>query len=609
MSAGNQNISVNFKVSGGELSQYIDSIQKKSDKLTQSAIAGALAQSTSSKEQLKIINDQVAALEKKARVEAQAMRSVTLENRGKQIQENKEYYEGKRTDVDKAKNLTKEQKSSRIEAIDIAEKESEQRVKSDYKENLTVLKEQERQQKLQTQLAKENVDTLKQTARENVKAIMNGDKKLEDVIGSANTEEEKLVAKLTEEGVVDERKKQKKEEGSSGTRFLGSLLSVDNANRLFSSIQQLTQTQNGFDLIAPAANSFGRIAGGVIGGALAAIFTEGLGVAAGAGIGASIGGGLGDTYGSLKQREELTKQKFLQTKNRYNSITGEQLSNAPNMENIGIASTQFVQLQADYAKRRGYRDGSGKTTQDALYAERGFGVDQSTSSAIIEMMRSSKSNNRDLANLIGGVLEKGASTFFKNGDTTFLNEFLNKFSALQKELLRTQTNVATGTTFDILSKFNSLGGEFATSDPRSSGLINTINGSLANPNTDFKKALSFYALKKSNPNMSIADLIEEQQKGISSPTYMNAMMGLVDQFGGDESSKRLNFAGMFGLEGNQKFATDLYKGFRSGKFKGGISQAELSGNANLQSRAEENTTQLEVNTAKIENAVLGMVQQ
>jgi hypothetical protein len=85
---------------------------------------------------------------------------------------------------------------------------------------------------------------------------------------------------------------------------------------------------------------------------------------------------------------------------------------------------------------------------------------------------------------------------------------------------------------------------------------------------------------------------------------MNAMMGLVDQFGGDESSKRLNFAGMFGLEGNQKFATDLYKGFRSGKFKGGISQAELSGNANLQSRAEENTTQLEVNTAKIENAVL-----
>jgi O-acetyl-ADP-ribose deacetylase (regulator of RNase III) len=44
-----------------------------------------------------------------------------------------------------------------------------------------------------------------------------------------------------------------------------------------SSIGQLTQTQNGFDLIAPAANSFGRIAGGVIGGAIAAIFTEGLG--------------------------------------------------------------------------------------------------------------------------------------------------------------------------------------------------------------------------------------------------------------------------------------------------------------------------------------------
>jgi hypothetical protein len=124
--------------------------------------------------------------------------------------------------VDKeVKSEEKEQKSSRIEAIDIAEKESERRVKSDYKENLTVLKEQERQQKLQTQLAKENIDTIKANGKENVKAIMNGDKKLEDVIGSANTDEEKLVAKLTEEGVVDERKKQKKEEGSRWHWFFG----------------------------------------------------------------------------------------------------------------------------------------------------------------------------------------------------------------------------------------------------------------------------------------------------------------------------------------------------------------------------------------------------
>lgn len=243
---------------------------------------------------------------------------------------------------------------------------------------------------------------------------------------------------------------------------------------------------------------------------------------------------------------------------------------------------------------------------DALLSEKAYGIDPGVVSNIITLQRSTNENNRDLAALIGGVVEKGANTYFKNGNTTFLNEFLTKFSTLQKELLKTQATVSTGTTYDILSKFNNIGGAFATSDPRSAGLISTINSSLSNPNTDFKKALSFYALKKRNPNMNIADLIEEQQKGLGSSNYLMSMMGLVDGMGGDDGAKRTNFAGLLGLEGQQKFATDLYRAYKSGKFKGDFNQDELKSlGFDMKGRADENTTDLERNQAKIENGILG----
>jgi hypothetical protein len=371
----------------------------------------------------------------------------------------------------------------------------------------------------------------------------------------------------------------------------------------------MTQTTNGFDAIQSTSSSIGRIAGGILGGLIAGIFTDGIGIMAGAAGGSEIGGELFGDAGAIKQKQALLTQQYLKSRNRYNAITGlsdkESLSSS-NMSGVGLNAIDFYNLQSEYARKRGYRYDSDKTTRDAVYAEKAFGLDQSTTQSLIEVLRSSRDQNRDLSTIIRGALEKGKGSLFQNGDNTFLNEFVSKLTTLQKELLKTQGTVATGTSFDILKKFNNVGGQFDARDPRSLGYIESINNSLINPNTDFKKSLSYYALREAMPGASLADILQEQQKGTASSTYMESMMKLYSSFG-DDSSQRINFADFVG--GNIDAGTRLLRGFKSGKLRnGGTFGTELRGlgitDQYMKSRAEQNTAPIEQITAENINQTL-----
>lgn len=602
----NQNISVGFKVSGTELSSYIDKIKEKADKLTQDAIAAAVKQTEKGKDQLRIINEQIAAMERKAKVEAQASRSVLLERRGSYLDETKDKFEKRRENVFSDKTLSETDMREKIRAIDGSEKDAEDRIKSEYKENLTVLKEVERLDKLQTAISKEILETLKATARENIIAITNGDKELADVLAGAKTSDEELIAKLTEEGLEKEKKDSDGDGGGKKKSIFGDLLAVDNINKFIAAAGQFSQTQNGFDLIQPASNTAGRIIGGLIGGAIGA-FAGGVGAVAGAGFGASIGGGFGDAIGALQQREAMSKENFQKNINRYAAVTGGSLrgSEIEDLSDYGVNFTQFIEQRTDMAKRLGYASGSAGTSKDAIFAEKAYGVDNNTSFALVELQRSSRENNRNLAELIGGVIEKGAGSIFKSGDNSFLNEFLGKFTVLQKELLKGQTYVPTGTTMDIMTRFNKLEGEFDIRDPRAMGNINAIQSGLSNPGADNLKALSFSVLRQAKPGAEIFDLLEERQKGLGSPEYLKGMLGMLDRLGGNDQMKMVQLSGMFpGL--SLSAVRRLYDN-RDGLMDGSISLSELQSKnpKEFGSGAKELTTDLERNTALIENGILG----
>lgn len=595
MAGGAQDVRITFKVVGSDLDAYLSSIKRKSEELANSAIRDAMAQSDKGRDQIRIINEQIQLLQRKAQIESHVTRSLMMGSTESQLAQNRAQYTARKNAVYADTSLSESAKREKITALEGGESANAERIKNDYRENLRSVKETERQSKIQTQLSLEQIATIRQTARENVKAISQGDLKLADVINDAKTAEEKLVANLTHEGANKEKKNEEKESSHDepgGKGFFSSLLALNNLNRGVGALSQVGRAKTGFDLISPGAELTGQLTGALIGT-----------FAGNSSLWSSIFGAMGKAAGEHLEMNARAKEIFYGNTNRYRATTGQDLTQIANLQGIGVSANENVNYQTEYARRRGYADG-GKTVNDALMYQKGYGVDQSTSNGLIDIQRSSKEGNRDLAQLIGGILQKGQADIFKN-DTSFLNEFLGKFTGLQKELLKTNTNVPTGTTMDIMQRFNSLGGEFSASDPRSENLISTVNSSLASPNTDMKKALSYYAIKKAHPNMGMADIMEEQQKGLASPDYLKNMMSMVDGMGGTDDTKRLNFAGLLGLEGNQKFATDIYRGYKAGKFKNGFSAAELKKlDSTLGSKAEGNTTQMERQTARGEDRTL-----
>jgi hypothetical protein len=622
----NQQISVNFRVGGGDaLSGYIDSISKKSSQQANEAIKAATVQTDKAREQLAILNKTIEALEKKTRLEGQAGRSIALDNRETALGKNREFYDGKRNDIFSDYKISEADKKERITALNGEEQNKEQKIKGEYRDNLTVLKEQERQAKLQSQLSREQIDTLKQTARENIKAINSGDLKLSEVINKAQSEEEKLVAKLTEEGLREEKKKESKEKGGAGGgNMLNAVLMGEMIRSTGGMLGQIPQAKNELDFVKPIMSMTGMALAGAIGSLLdksnisVGGFSLGqtnaglMGMELGKIAGEMVGGSLERAY---KGREDLTNrnfalQAFTGTNYGVDSMGGEngvggtgRSGITGNLSRFGLDYSQTADLQMQLAQKQGSGRNLLGGAENMMGLEKGLGVSREAIFGIIEVQRSSSKENRDFLKTISGVLNAGKGGIFKE-DRALLSEFLGKYSQITKEFLKSQTTVGSATGFDVLNKFNSLGGAFSAGDPRSGGIISSINGSLTNPNTDFKKALSFYALRRANPNMSTADLIEEQQKGLSSETYFNSMLDLTDSMGGSENDKRLQFAGMFGLEDKQAFATSMYKGYRSGKFGRKTLQGQLQGGmgaGSIMGMAEDQTGKYTRSTAEIQN--------
>lgn len=603
---------VSFKVSGSELSNFIDEIQKKQDKLSDTAVSDAMKQVKNGKEAIKIIEEEMRAIEKRNKAVASA---VVQEIENKKKEELRKIEEKRKKDSDfleskKGKeDYPDEWIDSRKRRVEGTAERANEKVENKYKEQLTSSKELERQAKLQTSLDREHIETLKQTAKENIKAISNGDLKLSDVIKDAQSDDEKLVARLTEEGIRSEKKLVDKEGTASsmgaGKSVFGSLLALDVLNKAINSVGQLASSQNGFDMIKPTSSLVGQIAGGVIGGVAGFFLGGGVGVVGGASGGAAIGGAVGSTTGELFQRSAIAKQEFQRNKGHYNAVTGsDELPTSTNTENYGVGVTDYLKMQTDFAIKRGDSKNANKTATDALTADKVLGVDQGTSGALVELQRSAKESNRDLAGLISGVLEKGNGNIFKNGDHSYLNEFLGKFIGLQKELLKNQSTVASGTTMDILSQFNKLGGEFDSRDSRSQGNINAVQNGLVNPETDNVKALTFGMLRQQMPNASPWEIDSERSKGLGSDVYKNAVFKFLKEQGGDESSKKFNIKGFF--KGLSNSGVDrIYDNLDElSTHKTSMDDLEKKYGSDFSGKAANNTAPIDKGKASVDNGLL-----
>lgn len=613
---------VTFKVAGNDVISYMDKIKQKADQMTGDMIANAKKQADAGKDQLKALEDQIKALERKNKIESEMSRRSTIENREGYKEQNESEYNKKIKEIREDPTLTTSQKAERGgTASDIRNAKNDMASK-DARDQLTAIREQERQAALQTRLLKDNVETIKTTSNQQLIQMRRGDDSIVQELDETATPMDKLAHEVAQQR-HDEEHKPPKEEPEKKEGAFGGFLKAMALERGLGLAAQIPSAKNELDFVKPMMSMMGMAMGGLAGNLLDMADVKILGTGAGqsnwGAMGTQIGEKAGEFFGQAMQRSYQGRDQLTGANFHLQALTGQNLgidaiggknglggtgmsSAIANLEEYGLTMKEASELQYRIATSQGNSHNMGRNAENMVATDRALAVSQETQTSLIEMRRQ---YSGDITKLVGGIAQKGANGMFA-GDRTFLNEFIGKnFVSLQKELLKNGAdNVSTGATFDILNRFNNVGGAFSARDPRSGGLINSIQGSLVNPGSDAMKAMSFMALRQSNPGMGLADLQVEREKGLSSPTYMKSMMQRIMGMGGDEQFQRMNLASAFGISNTA--AKRLYE-HRGAIMNGSISQGELAGTGAygedaIRASGQAQTSKYSKSTAEIENA-------
>lgn len=630
--------SINFKVNDVGVSSFMEKIKQKSSELTSQMIQDAQKQTNSAKEQLRLVEEKIKTLERASKIESQGAQEYLRKNAQDRVvtsQARIGALEDKNLERYKSGEISPDEFRARKKKINqLKDEYSEEKILSGAEEQIEQLKEQARQSQLLSSLMKEVLNTIKTTSREEVNAVKSGDKDLQELLEDTSDPTKKLSNQLAKEQLDKKGKDKSPEDNKSQWLEFAKALMFE---RVGGMVAQIPTAQNELDFVKPMMAMTGLISGGLIGNLIDMVNVKFLGTGLGntnfGGLGQQFGEKMGEFAGSAlertyRSREELTTsnfklkalgagkigdvEAFMPKDEEGRQLAGRGLINTlnQNLTDLGMTFQEVSKLQYDLVTRQGSVNNLEKLTKDVVGLDSGWGVRNESSMAMLDLVRSSKSSDSNIQSIIGGILQKGTqSGIFQGGDRSYLNEFLTRnFIQLQKQLLQTQSTVASGTTFDILSKFNSFGGEWGVKDSRSGGLINTLQSSLSNPSSDSMKALSYYVMRKNNPGMSLADTGIEIQKGLGSPAYLQSMMKYLTSMGGDESYQTYNVASAFGLQGNLAAAKKLLNGYKSNKLgsKFDISNLEGTGEYSESSMLElaKNQQGIVTSTSEIENAYI-----
>lgn len=316
--------------------------------------------------------------------------------------------------------------------------------------------------------------------------------------------------------------------------------------------------------------------------------------------GARIGGAFWDVasdqmFAAFEERQNYDRVNF---GNR--ALTGSNLG-LNTMSQYGYSALDFSNANTGIARAMGTGRGSEDQTKNALLLERGFGINQQISAALLELTRTNKDTDKNLINIVGGIYSSGKNIF--NGDRTFLGEFITKnFTTLQRDLLKNQASVRSGTVMDILNRFNSVGGQFSARHDNSLGLISSINNAISSPGSASMDALTYNALRKAMPGATLDDILVEREKGTSSKFFLNGVMSELDSFGGTDAAKMMQISGAFGISNTA--ARELARAYKKNpRLFDNIQQGGLQGVIDgLPGMAAENTTMVDRHAAELSDA-------
>lgn len=529
---------VRIGVDPGDYESTLRRLKSSSDELFRGMIQSSRAYSTSAREVLSDIESQIKAIERRNRVEAEGRRTQLQEQfRGGEINE------------------------------------------SQFKRGVQQITIESREDKLQTQLLRELIDTVKQQAKDEIREDRtNVERRIQEsrtVNARAPQGDEKEILKETI---------QQYELGRVGQEEIAQRGAFDRAQRGLPYLGAVAGSSSIYEAGARTGQmGFGKLgqAGGMWG------FVGGLGV-----IGAMAAG-----------RAIQASLPYEQALGRVASISGANLSSYEQFgrgyEDYGYTMDETLNRRYAITRARGTTKGAGKATLDALLMERGLGLDSGMLDQLERLQRGETSGFSTREIIQGSIGSMRGVGMVAGGDTSILPEYLQILVELGNEQVKRLGSVDTGVNSKMVTGIASLDNSFKNPEYLKEAVGSIRQGLITAPNPQ-AEALQFAVLSRMNPGSGLGELFTEREKGEYAPEMMK-MLSTIS--GGSTDMMQFLVAGMFpGM--SQTTARKIAMGDRDEMNRIMQGQFTTEGGVNLEGRAGGATGNLSSNMASWTNTFM-----
>lgn len=239
---------------------------------------------------------------------------------------------------------------------------------------------------------------------------------------------------------------------------------------------------------------------------------------------------VGGTAATVAERAR-SEQYSVQTRQfGLRALTGRGITGSPNV-GLGFSTAESFEMMRPLVEASGSGRNAGTMTNQAQFLQRGLGLSTATITQMVKDIRVSRSG-ADMVQIINDVLHSNPDL---RRDQTKLSEVLSQSSQLTTQLASQTENLDLRKNIGIVGALRSIGGSFA--DPNLGvARMMSINQSLSAPTTDFQRARNFSALSSLSPGASYFQLLEMQEKGIGQQGFLPGVLNrLKRETGGGEN--------------------------------------------------------------------------
>lgn len=502
---------VRIGVDPGDYESTLRRLKSSSDELFRGMVQSARAYSTSAREVLSDIESQIKAIERRNRVDAEGRRA--------QLQE-------------------------QFKGGEISE--------TQFRGGIRQIVTESREDKLQTQLLRELIDTVKQQAKDEIREDRaNVERRIQESktvnVRSPRGDEKDILKETVQQyelGRIGQEEISQRGMFDRAQRGLPYLSGVAGSSSIYEAGARVSQT------------GFGKL--GQYGGALG--FLGGLGV-----IGAMAAG-----------RSIQASLPYEQALGRYASLSGQDLSANEGFgreySSYGYTMDEALNRRYSIARARGTTKGSGQATLDALLMERGFSLDPGLIDQLERLQRGETSGISTRGLVQGTIGTMRGVGMLQGDDMTQLGEILSITNEIGQEQLKMLGKVDSGINTKLVAGIASLSDKFTNSDYLRTAVTSIRSGLTSAPNSQ-TEALQYAVLSRMKPEASLGELAIMREKGMYAPQMLDMLktistgnidslqFGLVEFFPGMSQEMAYDIA-----SGDPRTLAAFKKSMESGEF-------------------------------------------